>query len=528
MRSKGFLAMLVVAVCAALGNWGLLTESTAQEKDKLPADLARVPAGSLAFFSVRPAEIWGGEIGKPVRAKMGKDAKALTEELEKVLGVDVADIERLTVAMVEENEMPLLVLQTKTYDRKKVLTSFVPGAKEEKIKEGTIFVKDRQAVAFLSDTLFLAGGAESVKSALKGGTPKGPMAEALALAGEKHSAVIAVNVAEVVRHIPGGLPTEVEPFKPLFKAKSVTATIDLGAKSAVTARALFANEEDAKGAEKPLRALVDLAKGGLDAFVKELSKDKELTAIVDLLKGIQESLKAAHPKLSGKELTWAAKTKIDVDTLAAQGVLAVAKVRQAAMRSQSANNLKQIGIAMHNYHDTTGNFPAAAVYGKDGKPLLSWRVLILPYIEQDGLYKQFKLNEPWDSEHNKKLLAKLPKVYADPSGKTDVKYGTYYQCFTGKGTVFEGKKGIRFTDIADGTSNTLMIVEAGKAVPWSKPEDLPYADAAPVPAVGGIFPGGFNALFCDGSVRFLPKTLQGKTFRALITRNGGEAIGDIE
>jgi len=87
------------------------------------------------------------------------------------------------------------------------------------------------------------------------------------------------------------------------------------------------------------------------------------------------------------------------------------KIKQAAARANSTNNLKQMGLAMHNYMDVNKSFPAHAVYSKDGKPLLSWRVMILPYIEQDALYRQFKLDEPWDSDHNKKLMAQMPKIY---------------------------------------------------------------------------------------------------------------------
>src|SRR2546421_12689862 len=97
---------------------------------------------------------------------------------------------------------------------------------------------------------------------------------------------------------------------------------------------------------------------------------------------------------------------------------------------------------MHGYHDTHKHFPPAALRGKEGKPLLSWRVLLLPYLEQDSLYKEFHLDEPWDSEHNKKLLARMPKLFAGPDEKALAAHETHYQAFVGKGAVFEGKKGV--------------------------------------------------------------------------------------
>ncbi len=200
------------------------------------------------------------------------------------------------------------------------------------------------------------------------------------------------------------------------------------------------------------------------------------------------------------------------------------KTTSWAARSISQNNLKQIALAVHEYHDVNGQFPTAAIYSEDGTPLLSWRVAILPYIEQGHLYKQFKLDEPWDSPHNKKLLAQMPKLYAPVAGQVKDKQSTFYQVFTGKGTVFPGPKGIRLADITDGTSNTLMVVEAGEAVPWTKPAELRYAPDRPLPALGGMFVGGFNAAFADGSVRFIKDTTDVKILRALITRNGGEVV----
>src|SRR6185437_3736578 len=117
--------------------------------------------------------------------------------------------------------------------------------------------------------------------------------------------------------------------------------------------------------------------------------------------------------------------------------------------------------AMHIFSDKNGNrLPPHAIYDKNGKPLLSWRVMILPYLEQQDLYKQFHLNEAWDSEHNKKLLAKMPKTYASARDEKTLKdHTTYYQGFVGKGAFFEGKQGLRFPqEFPDGTSNTLMIV----------------------------------------------------------------------
>jgi predicted Ser/Thr protein kinase len=201
----------------------------------------------------------------------------------------------------------------------------------------------------------------------------------------------------------------------------------------------------------------------------------------------------------------------------------VERVQRAAERAQSANNLKQLALAMHNYRDAKGRFPSPAAYDKDDKPLLSWRVLVLPYLEADPLFRQFRLDEAWDSEHNKKLLEKMPKVFAPVRGQTKEPYSTFFQVFVGPGAAFEGKQGLRLADFTDGTANTFLIVEGGEAVPWTKPVDLPYDPKQPLPKLGGLFPDGFYAAFADGGVRFIRKENE-KTLRAYITRNGGEQV----
>jgi hypothetical protein len=177
---------------------------------------------------------------------------------------------------------------------------------------------------------------------------------------------------------------------------------------------------------------------------------------------------------------------------------------------------------MHQYNDTHKHFPPPAVYGNNGKPLLSWRVALLPYLGEQELYKQFKLDEPWDSAHNKKFLDKMPKVFA-PLGKGKEGH-TRYQVFTGAGTIFEGNQGIELGDIRDGTANTILIVEAAEEVPWTKPADLPIEEGKKLPKLGGLFEGGFHAAMADGSVHFLRGDINPRLLRFLILRNDGKKV----
>jgi hypothetical protein len=184
--------------------------------------------------------------------------------------------------------------------------------------------------------------------------------------------------------------------------------------------------------------------------------------------------------------------------------------------------------------------PPATLYDAEGKPLHSWRVLLLPYLDQDDLYRQFRLDEPWDSPHNLALLPRMPEVYARPAGlrfEAQIEPSdTYCQVFVGPGTAFEGSQGLSLRrDFPHGTSNTFLVVEAGEPVPWTKPADLEYAPDRPVPPLGGVFTGqrrfslfgpsrpkGVHVAFIDGSVRFLKLPLSEATLRSLITRNGSD------
>jgi Protein of unknown function (DUF1559) len=187
---------------------------------------------------------------------------------------------------------------------------------------------------------------------------------------------------------------------------------------------------------------------------------------------------------------------------------------------QTEENLKQIALACHNYEAANGRLPGNLLT-KEGKPLLSWRVELLPYLEQDELYKQFKRDQPWDSEHNKKLIEQMPNVFVAVRGRTE-KGETFYQSFSGKhGFLQQG--GLTFAGIADGTSNTLLVAEAAKPVAWTRPDDLEF-DGETLPKFGGMFDGDFHVAFCDGSVRKLPKKLDADVLKALITVAGGEVV----
>ena len=202
------------------------------------------------------------------------------------------------------------------------------------------------------------------------------------------------------------------------------------------------------------------------------------------------------------------------------------KTKEKKSREQTENHFGLIALGMHNFiaQSDAKRLPPAAIRSKDGKPLLSWRVAILPWVEQNALYEKFHLDEPWDSPHNKTLLKEIPDVYAPAVRGAEPRISTYYQVFTGPGTLFEDKLGTKIDDVKDGMANTVMVVEAGTPVPWTKPEDIEYDKDKPLPKLGGQFRDGFFSVFADGTPHFLRTSVDAQVMRAVITYNGGEAF----
>ena len=218
--------------------------------------------------------------------------------------------------------------------------------------------------------------------------------------------------------------------------------------------------------------------------------------------------------------------------------------RQAAIRMQSQNYLKQIGIAMHTFHEFYGQLPIGEsdrdnypIIYRDGKPLLSWRVYLLPFLEQEPLYDQFRLDEPWDSPHNIKLLDQMPDQYKSLDyqglGNKTVVLG-----LSGPGGIFEpaapGDPGgphptVRFRDITDGTSQVVLVVMAhpGKAIPWTQPGDFVFN--LENPREGLVSDGGeFLSLFVDGSAWHCGKEVSPETLLKLFQYRDGAPVDSKE
>ena len=216
--------------------------------------------------------------------------------------------------------------------------------------------------------------------------------------------------------------------------------------------------------------------------------------------------------------------------------------QEPARRAQCKNNLRQIALALHNYHKAFGCFPPAHVAGPDGQPWHSWRVLILPFIEQPALYDQYDFNEPWDGPNNRKLARHIPAVYCCPSDPDSGRsQKTSYVAVVGPRAAWGGSEPRKLGDFRDETDSTILVAgAAGAAIDWMEPRDLSFDKAR----MGINSPGavcvsgdhliryghfyheefGANVAMADGSVRSLSERISQATVEAMLTIDGGEPI----
>lgn len=195
-------------------------------------------------------------------------------------------------------------------------------------------------------------------------------------------------------------------------------------------------------------------------------------------------------------------------------------------RTYTSNNLKQIGLALYNYHDTYGTFPPAVIPDEEGKPMHSWRVLILPFIEEEDLYQQYNFDKPWDDPENLKLVERIPEVYALPYPAEDQPEGlTTYLAISAKGTVLGTTEASRLEDIAQ---PTVMAIDAEHhPIPWTQPIDIAPEQVHVDPErIIGLSKEGTHLLMSDGSVRFVENKPPRADVRRRFYVDGGSKIDE--
>ncbi len=324
-----------------------------------------------------------------------------------------------------------------------------------------------------------------------------------------------------------------EMISPLFdNTRSYAISIGAVPTIEVDLIAETANEADAKPVVDTLRAILTLGRNSVQRSAQNSDKIAAKPAFRSILPLSESLLSNAVVESSGPLVHMRAKSTIELGEILKSLAPEVEKARFAYHAAKSVNNLKHIGLAFHNYLQANGHFPAPVLYGGSRKSIpYSWRVAILPYIEQEPLYRQYNFEEAWDGPNNRKLIDKMPAVYSvrGLDGNPLSHSNTSYFVFVGETTALGGPKGGKYPDIGvndilDGTSNTILAVERKADVPWTKPEDIPFDLMGPLPEIGGFSPESFHALIADGSVRTIQMSIHPVTLKALITRASGELI----
>jgi hypothetical protein len=324
--------------------------------------------------------------------------------------------------------------------------------------------------------------------------------------------VVAVVVPPEAAHFGDAALKDAPPLAalaPFLKTKSVLATLDVTDKLKLHTTLFMEDAAAASEAKAAAETMIPVAAGML-----QFGKDPQSAA---LAKAAQQALKDLKFNAQDKDLTIAFEMDMKIVMDAVATGMKAAKTATAA--AGNTNNFRQIAFAWHAHQDVNRTLPPQTVGAG-----LSWRVAILPYIEQEQLYKQFKLDEPWDSAHNKKLIPLMPSIYASANAKPGF---TFIQTFVGKKTInADPKKGGLLQKILDGTSNTLIFAEGAKAVEWTKPDDITVTDNDPI-VLGGN-PKFTLAAKADGSITQLPRNIDQKILRLLIDPADGTPIPDFE
>jgi hypothetical protein len=486
-----------------------------------------------AFFEAPGMELFPREI--------------MTAAAMKEMGIDPTKIDRVTFSFAnfnppQEPTPSAVITFSEPVDPQRAFAPLKLRAEETTLdgKKAWIDVRTKIAIHQPNNrTVVIAGSEEALRSLLAGRAVEDtPFVAKLRQTDFAAHAVVVIGFDPIRKQLDGLVaqaPPLPPPFQDFIKIPELTSAVEM--------RALIGGSPDfewivhARDDQAAVK-LEDLINRGVavgkEMILAQMSQQFQGNDPVQQAGGqyfrrlVDHFAGAIKPTRNGNRVAISVDTEggwATIGILAALLLPATQAARSAARRNSSVNNMKQIGLAMLNYHDVHKTFPPRAKLDKDGKPLLSWRVLILPYIEEAELYYEFHLDEPWDSEHNKKLIERMPSVYQNPNLPPSTK--TNYLVPVGDDTIFANEKPARLRDIKDGTSKTIMVLEvdADRAVAWTKPEDYDVNPQEPLAGLGSVHAGGvFGAIFADVSVRMIANDLDPQLFLSLLKKSDGMAV----
>jgi hypothetical protein len=535
MISRSFRAGISCFVFVATVLFGLQSALQSQVVDRYRL----IPGDSLVVYSIDVQEIY----------KL-KELEMMPWEIYSALGKQELGIDPLLISSIDiASGMPSangpefgLVIKTKSPVNIQDLSENLVGPSTQSPKNKSITFRDIKDSPFKvvqsEPQTVMVGSEGTLRRMLSGKVTPGKATELLS---KSKYPIRSITMVEPLRPlVAGALSDAMDRIPPQFRddlqivvdeldyvlsgnslSFSMEISLKLGAKDADSAKRLFdalnrLRKDGLVLAEQTIRQQIE-NDGSMSDEVK--------TAALQYMERMKTFLaKADLWKLNGSEIEVNATMTYSIPTIGIlTGLLlpAVQAAREAARRMQSSNNIRQLGLAILNYESAYKRLPPRTIRDKSGQPLLSWRVAVLPYIEEAGLYQEFHLDEPWDSEHNIRLLPRMPKILQHPKYIGEPGRTVYVAPFHADS--LWSKDNRRLSEVVDGTSNTIALVEVddAHAVAWTKPDDLDLDDFDLIECMRQPVT---QVLFLDCSVRAITSNIDPAILDAMITHAGGEIV----
>ncbi|MDR3639282.1 MAG: M56 family metallopeptidase [Isosphaeraceae bacterium] len=553
------IAALAVAGLALAGLRGPASAGTQRIDERRPIRQARRGSTDVFDLSRAPAETVLAVAGTPAALLTRPELRPVADLLNlqggpmfSALGLRADEVESVVVLMMrgfnaaptpgEKSAAPIsfTVRMARPLDWQKIETALAPEPERINVNGVEVVWSNATQPAFAKfDDWTLGIGPLAVLRQVVAARQGGPIPHvwdepwSKVKKGQAAVAVDASAFAPLFRKNapPGQVTTLIAAAGPLIeKASAYGLGIDLEKGIALDLVAVAYSDEVAQEVAGALKGLAVLGTNALGSARRQTPLNQEQgRAMLAMFDAIEPLLENAKTDVSGSVVELRSATSQSATGLIALVAPAVAADRAAARSGQSMNHMRQIALAMYKYQSANNHLPPAVLLGKDGKTPHSWRVALLPYLGQDELYNRYHFDEPWDSDANRLVLAKMPAVYRHPAAGPD-EVDTAYVVPVNADSLFPpGGTGTKFDKIPDGASATVMLVEAKSGIPWTKPEDLTIDGDlkrfdTPAPRVPAYSHDGFIVALGDGSTHFLSSTTRPADVKAIITRAGGEII----
>ncbi len=538
----------IYLLCVFLMNFQQAHIQAQQQAAGADSALTETAVRHLPEESIACLSLWPQKTSKLPRFQLAPLEVATAAGLEHI-GMDPWTIQRLDVmTAVPGPTGPQfgIVLQMDAEVKLNDLKQHLFQSNEEQQEKGFTFrlLQGPPGTEFVvhqpSPKVLLVGTKPFVKRMVAKRREPNALANTLALAKSSQDALLVVAVSKIAPMIAGsleGMSSEL-PEEVYAHAQSIIQQTDLAALRLMFGGTdkiqlmLSATDETAgTKLEEAIKSSLEFYTSLAVATAKQSVPEDETETTKATLKYIDRlsttMFQQIAPRRNGKrlviEMEGYEQTAV-IGTLVGMLLPAIQAAREAAHRMEESNNLRELGLALHNFESAYRKLPSTVIVDESGeKPLLSWRVAILPYIGEDELYQQFHLDEPWDSPHNITLLEKMPDCFRKPNGSIQPGYTTYVAPVNEQ-TLLMSDQSMVFADVTDGLSNTIMLVELidEAAVPWTAPIDLDLDMDAPTENLVADGRPVFQVLMGDGSTQLLAASIDLDVLRAMFTRSAGD------